>query len=306
MDEQAELLSPVVGILNCGQMGSAIGAVLRSFGRLDVICALDGRSQVTRERCALAGIRDVGSVAAMVRSADIILSILQPSAALDVAIAVADSMSASKRNVLFVDCNAITPQLATHIGAVIQDAGGRCVDAAIQSAPPSGPGALLYASGPHARDLLILTAHGLDVRVLDGPIGQASAVDQVLGGMVKVFEAAGLQMLLAARQWRLEALLQERVPELIRAVELYAPLMPSRVQRWAGEMRETSEFMHSLGLPGALFTGAAELYELIANSSRVRTSEARREPEGLKEVVDTVASDLESAGVLAKPAGRRP
>jgi 3-hydroxyisobutyrate dehydrogenase-like beta-hydroxyacid dehydrogenase len=290
--------APVVGILSGGQMGASIGGVLRQFGQLDVLCALDGRSDETRRRCEQAGLRDVGSIASLTKSADIILSMLPALAAAQVASSVAEAID-PECHPIYVDCNAIAPELAVRINAEIEASGGRFVDAAIQSAPPREPGAIIYASGPNATLLSVLDAYGLDIRVLGGPVGQASAVDLVLGGMVKIFEAAGIEILLAARRWQLHDLLKERVPVLLDAIEPFAPLMPSRVKRWESEMHETAHFMQSLGLPGDLFTGAAKIFELIARSEHVCAGDTAW-PRTHKEILDIIAGDLERAGHMPK------
>jgi putative dehydrogenase len=68
----------VVAILSPGEMGHAIGGVLRRRG-LRVITSLRGRSGRTAELTAAAGIEDVGSLDALVDQADIVMSVL-PSA----------------------------------------------------------------------------------------------------------------------------------------------------------------------------------------------------------------------------------
>src|SRR5690606_8759054 len=91
------------------------------------------------------------------------------------------------------------PQTVRQIDEIITSAGGRFVDASIIGPPPRKPGATrFYASGSHANDFAQLGAHGLDVRVLDGPVGQASAFKMCYAALTKRFAALATEWLTAA------------------------------------------------------------------------------------------------------------
>ena len=77
-----------IGLLNPGEMGSMVGAAVRSGGAR-VLWAGEGRSAATRKRASDAGLEDAGSVAAVVKASDVILSVCPPHAAVDVATQVA-------------------------------------------------------------------------------------------------------------------------------------------------------------------------------------------------------------------------
>jgi len=292
---------PRIGVLSAGQMGSAIAGVLHHHGGLEVLTALDGRSPETRARAAEVGMRDVGQIATLAREVDVLLAILRPVSAEQAARSTAAALDGSDHSLVYVDCNAIPPAAAVTFEGLIQRAGGRFVDAAIQSPPPKGPGLLLYVSGEHAGELAFLRDHGIDLRVLVGPVGQASALDLVVGGTSKPFEAAAAQIFLAARQWGLEEVLQDRVSRIPAGVEHLGPLMPSRAARWAEEMVETSHFMREIGLPGRLFTGAAETLTLIAGSETVENGASVEWPASQRKVIEIIAADLERSGTIAAP-----
>ena len=67
----------IVRVLHPGQMGSALGAVLRNQGH-DVVWASEGRSEATRARAADAGLRDLGSVTAVADAAELVVSVCPP------------------------------------------------------------------------------------------------------------------------------------------------------------------------------------------------------------------------------------
>src|SRR3954465_9340942 len=110
-----------LGLLHPGEMGGALGARLRERGH-DVLWASDGRSAATRDRAAVAGLRDAGSVAALAKQSDVVLSVCPPHAALEVARAVAGFGG------VFVDANAIAPATVETVRAVVEEGGGRFVD----------------------------------------------------------------------------------------------------------------------------------------------------------------------------------
>jgi hypothetical protein len=65
-----------VGLLHPGEMGAAVGAVLRGQGHR-VVWASEGRSEETRVRAESSSLEDVGSVA-KVAEADVVFSICPP------------------------------------------------------------------------------------------------------------------------------------------------------------------------------------------------------------------------------------
>ena len=69
-----------VAILMPGDMGHAVGRVLREHGH-DVVSCLGGRSERTCKLAMAAGIGDTESLATLVDQVDMILSILPPASA---------------------------------------------------------------------------------------------------------------------------------------------------------------------------------------------------------------------------------
>jgi 3-hydroxyisobutyrate dehydrogenase-like beta-hydroxyacid dehydrogenase len=59
-------MADVVGLLHPGEMGAAIGAVLRQRG-IEVLWASEGRSEATASRAVAAGLVDAGTVAELAR-----------------------------------------------------------------------------------------------------------------------------------------------------------------------------------------------------------------------------------------------
>src|SRR3954463_9707730 len=114
-----------VGVLHPGEMGAALGARLGERGH-DVAWAGDGRSAATRARADAAGLRDAGTLDALLAGWDGAGAVCPPHAALDVARAVAGHGG------VFVDANAVAPATAAAIGRLVEDGGARFVPGGIR------------------------------------------------------------------------------------------------------------------------------------------------------------------------------
>jgi 3-hydroxyisobutyrate dehydrogenase-like beta-hydroxyacid dehydrogenase len=285
-----------VGILSPGDMGHTVGAVLRAHG-LRVLTCLEGRSERTRALAAEAGIEAVPTLDELVVAADIVLCILVPAEATGVAARVAAAIRATGADVLYADCNAIAPQTVRAIGEIITAAGGRFADVGIIGGPPKQPGTRFYTAGPGARGFAALNDFGLDVRVLDGDVGQASGLKMCYGALTKGLQALGTELLVAARLMGLEETLRaeqsESAPDVLAWLQRAVPTMPPKAYRWVGEMEEIAATFASLGMTPSIFQGAADLYRFIAETPIGKESpETRDRNRGLDGVVDALAAAL--------------
>ena len=104
-----------IGILHPGAMGSTIAAAAALNG-IEVSFASDGRSEATRERAASSQLHDAGSLKDLVSRSDLILSVCPPASALDLARRVA----ALEFSGIYVDANAVSPETARRIAAVVE------------------------------------------------------------------------------------------------------------------------------------------------------------------------------------------
>jgi len=240
-----------VGIVSAGEMGSGVGRLLRESG-VRVVTTLDGRGERTRERAASAGMEDVGPLAAVVREADVLLSILPPGRALELATSVGRDAGP-----LYADCNAISPATSRAIGAVVGD---RYVDAGIIGGP-SAP--RVYASGPHAAEL---TSLPLDVRSLGGEIGQASALKMCYAALTKGLSALITESMVAADANGVIAALRVELADSQRQFLAGADRLPgvvSKAYRWVAEMDEIAATFEEAGMTPRMLLGAADVYRQV-------------------------------------------
>jgi 3-hydroxyisobutyrate dehydrogenase-like beta-hydroxyacid dehydrogenase len=271
----------VVGILSPGEMGSGVGMVLRQHG-LRVLTCLAGRGPESHERAAKAGFEEAGDLASLVRTCDVLLSILPPVVAGAVADQVAVAITATGSDLLYVDCNAIAPNSAAAIFRTVTTAGARFADAGIIGPPPTRPGNRIFTSGPGAAEFAALGEFGLDIRVLDGDVGQASGLKMCYAAMTKGLQALGAELLVAARLLGVEdTLLAEQsegdVATVRHFVERALQTMPPKAYRWIGEMEEIARCFEDLGLPGRLMLGAADVYTNVRDGGLLAT-ELRLKP----------------------------
>lgn len=276
-----------VAILSPGDMGAAIGAMLRAGG-VDVVTCLAGRSDLTRLRAQESGFRDTPNLDALVAEADLLLSVLVPAEALPLAERVAESIERTGASPVYADCNAIAPGTVAAIDRLLTDAGASFIDAGIIGGPPKrGSNTRIYCSGPDTDPLDSLRDCGLDVRVVGPGIGQASGLKMVYAASTKGTTALWTELLVAARALGLDdALMTEfgmsrsRVSQqLIGGI----PLMPRRARRWVGEMEEIAATFEALGMTPRILQGAADIYRFIGETPLAE--QTSREPDPSLDVI---------------------
>ena len=258
-----------VAIFSPGDMGSNVGRALRENG-LEVITSLSGRSERTRLLAEEAGLADAGSMHALVERADLILSILVPSEAERLAAEVADVIRQTGKPIAYADCNAIAPETVKRIGRMIEDAGGRFIDAGIIGGPPRGGNPpRFYASGPHEAILGELDGKGIRVPLMGGEIGRASAIKMCYAAITKGTQALYTSALVAAESLGtyddLIAEMESSQPETLKRMGGVAALS-ARAFRWVGEMEEIAATFAAAGATPKIHEGAADTFQMIADS----------------------------------------
>lgn len=259
-------VSPVIAVIAPGAMGSAVGKTLANHGAA-VSTSLEGRSEASAARARDARMQPASD--AEIAAADFILSIVPPGEALALALRLSPVLSGANRKPVYVDCNAVNPQTVGRIEAVIAATGTPFVDAGIVGPPPKvGAVTTFYASGAAAPRFAELANYGLVIRVLDGGVGEASAMKMSYAGITKGFTALGAAMMLAAtRAGTAEALHAELAasqPHLFAWLSRQVPNMYSKAYRWVAEMDEIAGFVGDDPAARKLFEGASQFYEQIA------------------------------------------
>ena len=260
-------MGPVIAIVAPGAMGSAVARRCAEHGA-QVLTSLDGRSAATVRRAEAAGMTAANDEE--IAGVDIILSIVPPAEAISLAQRLADAVARSKCNPVYVDCNAVNVTTKEKIAAIAAAGGARFVDGAIIGSPPKpgDAGPSFYLSGEAAVDASVLAKLGLKVKVIDGPVGAASALKMSYAGLNKGVIALGVAMLLAATRAgaaaALRAELAESQPQLLARLSRALPDMYPKAYRWVAEMHEIADFLREDAAACQIFEGMAGLYERIA------------------------------------------
>jgi 3-hydroxyisobutyrate dehydrogenase-like beta-hydroxyacid dehydrogenase len=253
-----------VGVLHPGAMGSVVGAVLRSRGH-EALWASQGRSAASAARAEAAGLVDAGSLDALLAHADVVLSIVPPHAAGEVAAACAGCPG------VFVDANAVSPDTARAVQAAV---GARFVDGGIVGPPPVASGTTrLYLSGAEAATVAdLFDGSPLEAVVLDGEVGAASALKMTYAAWTKgsaallvalraVAAANGVDDALLAEWRRSQPSLPDRSARAARSAH-------EKGWRWEAEMREIAATFAAAGQPDGFHLAAAEVFAQAVRASR--------------------------------------
>ncbi|HJQ61652.1 MAG TPA: DUF1932 domain-containing protein [Burkholderiales bacterium] len=285
-----------VGLMTPGDMGQAVAMQIKARG-FTVCTALEGRSERSRTLAREAGLNDVGTVARLVAECEVVLSVMNPGAALDFAREAANAIRAGRHRTLIADCNAISPDTVHEIAALIEAAGGRFIDGGIIGPPPRGKAKTnLYVSGPGACDLEALAGPQLAVHVVSERIADASALKMCYGALNKGTQALWLEVLVAAQRLGVDRLLEEQLRQ--SRADLYDwalgqfPILPPKAYRWVPEMLEISKTMGSAGITPKVFQGAADIYQFVAGTPLGKeTPENRDKSRTGNDVVRSLAHD---------------
>ena len=281
-----------VAIMAPGDMGHSVGAVLRHHG-MRVVTNLDGRSARSRDFARKADIEDVGSDAALVEEADVLLSILVPARAIELAERITAAAKSSGAGLLYVDGNALAPQTTRRIGDIVGDAGLSFADGGIIGPPPrlGREDTRIYVSGPPADALTQLCAFGLDIRVVSDVIGDASAVKMCYAALNKGIIALATQLSVAAKVLGVDKTLWEEFAAsqsaLVPRMQRQLPGMVSKAYRWVGEMEEIAKTFEYCGLSPKIFLGAGDTYDFVTETVGPNPDKTEFEP-----LVDMLASAL--------------
>lgn len=253
-----------IGMVHPGQMGASIGAALVN-NEYRTLWASAGRSAATADRAAAAGLEDIGDLKSLCAQSSIIFSICPPDRAKDVAREVASTGYQQS----YVDCNAISPASGQEVGAIVEAAGGKFVDAGIIGPPAIKPGnTRLYLSGNNASEIADCFQDSLvDARVLNAEPGAASALKMAYAAWSKGSTALLMNAYALARARNVDAALETEwelsAPDLYDRLSNRGADGAAKAWRFVGEMQEIAASFEQAGLPRAWFDGAAESYSQL-------------------------------------------
>ncbi len=268
-----------VAILGSGDMGSAVALSLESNG-VNTLTCLAGRGKRSQKLAHEAGMSNCDDLASLVDAADLFLSIMPPAVALQFAEELCPIIARSGKDVLFVDCNAVSPMTVGEIAAVAGEHGVRFQDVGIIGAAPR-PGrspVRFYTSGQWTVDIETIATDLIDVRPLGEDIGRASTIKMVYASLTKGTHALRAAALLAGDELgvgeEIRAEWRQSLPDVYKAMEHRMPILAADSGRWSGEMREIADTYAYVDVTSGFHEGAEWIYDLLSKTSLAEESRA--------------------------------
>jgi 3-hydroxyisobutyrate dehydrogenase len=237
-------------------------------------------------------IRVAASAHEAVADAELAISAVTASSDLDAARSVVEHLPAGA---FFLDINSVAPGTKRAAAALIEEGGGRYVEAAVMA--PVHPKKLqtpMLLGGPHASAFQTVAAElRLNASVFSDRVGDASAVKMCRSVMIKGMEALTMECLLAAREAGVEAhvlaSLKESFPTLdwdrIGAYNLER--MATHGIRRAAEMREVAKTVAELGIAPLMASATAE-HQSTMGELRLEDRCGGRLPEDVLSILDAI------------------
>jgi 3-hydroxyisobutyrate dehydrogenase-like beta-hydroxyacid dehydrogenase len=269
----APKLDPVrVGIVSAGAMGSAVGRALRDGGT-EVVTTVEGRSARTARLAGEAGLECLPDLDAVVREADVVLSVAPPDQAEAIAAAISAAATRSSASPLVADLNAISPARARRVETALAAAGLDLVDGSISGPPPRKLGTTrIYLSGPRAAEVAALAFSGVELVRVGEEVGTASAVKMCTASVYKGTVALLTQALLTARANGVLEHVLDDLGELADGAARTIARAATKSGRYVGEMHEIAATQAAAGLTPALFEAMAAVYAALVERPLAATA----------------------------------
>jgi 3-hydroxyisobutyrate dehydrogenase-like beta-hydroxyacid dehydrogenase len=287
-----------IGLIGFGEVGGILTRALREKGVLwvgawDVLFRDATRGPAMKSRAKDAGIEACGSLRALLDRADIAISAVTASNALDVAREAASSIRAGT---FFLDLNSASPATKAKAAKLVEAAGADYVEAGVMtSVPPYGIRVPMLLGGRQAKALAEkLVPLGFDMTVVDEKIGVASAIKMCRSVFIKGLEAIVIESYATARRYGVErhvlASLAETYPEI--DWEKQGSYLFSRVakhgRRRAEEMREAANTVREAGFEPWMSAASAEKQDWIAALARDGLFDKLSADPGWREYADRI------------------
>ena len=257
-----------IALVGFGEVGAIFGPDFAKQG-IDVsVYDILFHSPESRE-AMLAKARDCGvraceSLAECVHNAELVISAVTASSALDVA---RDASKVLRAGQFFMDINSVSPGTKRADAAHVEHGGAHFIESAVMApVPPHRLKVQMLLGGTHAAELAPrLNAIGMNATAVSESIGVASAVKMCRSVMIKGIEALAVECLFAARRYGAEdavlASLAATYPQMGWREKLPDYLI-SRVaehgRRRAEEMREVAQALRDVGVDPMMAEATAE------------------------------------------------
>ena len=270
-------------IIGFGEVGGIFARDLHAAG-VSGIAAYD-IAETARARAAAAGYVDFRATAAETAAeAEVVFVSVTAGSALAAAASLREGLG---RAPFVVDVNSVSPATKQEAACLVEEGGGRYIEAAVMtSVPPHGLRSPMLLGGRQAQDFMALMApFGMRLTAFSEEIGKASSVKMCRSVMIKGLEALTAECMLAARHYGVErevlrslgdTLPHEDWPGLARYV-IGRALQHGK--RRAEEMREVAQTVAEAGFEPLLSRATAERQDWAWERGRELGAEALAAPD---------------------------
>jgi 3-hydroxyisobutyrate dehydrogenase-like beta-hydroxyacid dehydrogenase len=296
-----------IALIGFGEVGQTLGADLLACGTS--VTAYDPLfaepDSVPARALVKIRVKAEKTASDAIKNAELVISAVTAASDLDAARSVVPGLP---RGAFYLDVNSVSPGMKQACSKIIDEVGGRYVEAAVMTpiAPKRIASAMLLG-GPHAADF-IARAQPLGfsgAKVFSHIVGQASATKMCRSVIIKGTEALLLESLVAARHYGVEKTVLDSLSDLMPVGdwEKLARYMISRAlehgTRRAEEMRESAKTVAEAGLAPLMTTATAEREDWAAAKK-----EALAHMDDLGALLDAIGRTM-AGGCASYPQSRR-
>lgn len=295
-----------VAIIGFGEAGGIIGNDLAARGldvsTFDILLHSKDAREAMQAKAREAKVRAADSLNDCVRDAQLVISAVTASSALDVAKEASRLLRAGQ---FFLDINSVSPRTKQKMAEHFEKSEAHFVEAAVMAAvPPQRLRVPMLLGGAKAAEIASrLSAIGMNASVASDRIGVASAIKMCRSVMIKGLEALAVESMFAARRYGAEdevlASLAATFPEMGWNGKLPDYLI-SRVaehgKRRAAEMREAAQALRDVGIDPLMAEATAERQDALVKEITGQALESRAgKPFSWRELADALDNASKSS-----------
>jgi len=292
-----------IAIVGFGEAGGILGNDLAARGldvsTFDILFHSQQAREAMLAKAREAKVRATEGLSDCVRGAELVISAVTASSALDVAKETSSLLLAGQS---FLDINSVSPGTKRKMAEHFENSGAHFVEAAVMAAvPPQRLKVPMLLGGRTAAELAKrLSSIGMIGSVASDRIGVASAIKMCRSVVIKGLEALAVESMFAARRYGAEnevlASLAGTFPQMGWNGKLPDYLI-SRVaehgKRRAAEMREAAQALRDVGIDPLMAEAAAERQDALVKEIAGQFCDSRAgKPFSWRELADA----LDNAG----------
>jgi 3-hydroxyisobutyrate dehydrogenase-like beta-hydroxyacid dehydrogenase len=268
-----------VTIIGFGEAGGILAQDFAANGLdvtvFDILFNSSRRRQGMLKKAQACGVTAARSLKDCLHTAELVISAVTASSALDVAKEAGPNLSEGQ---IFVDINSVSPETKRKAAGYVERRKARFVEAAVMSAVPKQRLQVpMLLGGPHAFETAErLQTIGMNVTPFSDQLGVASAVKMCRSVIIKGLEALAIESLFAARRYGAEDKVIESLAVSFPGMgwEDLPDYLISRVaehgHRRAVEMREVARTLQHVGIEPVMALATAQRQEELVGEMAKR------------------------------------